>query len=210
MTGMATTALLLHMQVVVAKLQTITVREFLPALGITMADLRRWVPKTQNPNISVEFLMAYRMGHDMIRNNVGSRSVTDLFDGEKFFKVNSANGTADQQQAGLDMGNLVIDVTNSRAGALDGKVSNALRNLLFGAFGEDLATRSMYRSAEIGMVPYEKLVACYNVTADPNVCSLNIRVSSVSVSVCYLWQVLRLPTPFASQLRTVGIKGCLF
>jgi hypothetical protein len=157
------------LQVVVGKLQTITVAEFLPALGIKQADLRRWKPKTQNPNIAVEFLMAYRMGHDMIRNTVGSLSVTDLFDSEKFFKVNSALGPADKQQAAIDMGNLVIEATNSRAGALDGKVSDALRNLLFGAFGEDLATRNMYRSAELGMVPYEQLAQCYGVTPDQNV-----------------------------------------
>jgi hypothetical protein len=157
------------MQVVVGKLQTITVGEFLPAFGITGADLRKWKPRSQTPNIAVEFLLAYRMGHDMIRNSVGSRSVSELFDSEKFFKVDSALGPADKEQAARDMGDLVIDATNSRAGALDGKVSDALRNLLFGAFGEDLATRNMYRSAELGMVPYEQLAQCYGVTPDQNV-----------------------------------------
>ena len=58
--------------VVTAKLQQITVTGFLPALGITQADLEAAVPKLGNSFVSVEFSMAYRLGHTMIPDNVGN------------------------------------------------------------------------------------------------------------------------------------------
>lgn len=49
-----------------AKLQHITLNEFLPALKIPKADVARHKPEHKFPDISVEFAAAgYRVGHDM-------------------------------------------------------------------------------------------------------------------------------------------------
>jgi hypothetical protein len=48
-------------QVVIAKLQHITVKEFLPLLGISEADLSAWTPKLNKPDMAAESI-AYRFG----------------------------------------------------------------------------------------------------------------------------------------------------
>lgn len=86
--------------VVVAKMQQITVNGFLPALGITQPDLeasqegvagsrffQRFGAKgrgKRNPrkNVSLEFSMAYRLGHTMIPDVMGDINIVDLFDGQ--------------------------------------------------------------------------------------------------------------------------------
>lgn len=75
------------MQVVVAKMQQITMTEFLPALGITEADLRS-APCPQrsvadSKFVTVEFATsAYRFGHDLVPDNIGKFRTADIFNGE--------------------------------------------------------------------------------------------------------------------------------
>ena len=49
-------------QVVRAKLQHITVEDYLPTLGITKAELMNWSPKSNKAAIAIEFSIAYRFG----------------------------------------------------------------------------------------------------------------------------------------------------
>ena len=58
------------MQVVRAKFQQITVKEFLPTLGIREGDLRSWRPRLRQPDVAIEFMIAYRFGHDIIPDRV--------------------------------------------------------------------------------------------------------------------------------------------
>jgi hypothetical protein len=68
--------------VVTAKMQQISVTGFLPALGITQADLEASTGLISSSMVSVEFSIAYRLGHTMIPDFVGSIDVADLFDGQ--------------------------------------------------------------------------------------------------------------------------------
>lgn len=52
----------LLLQVVAGKIQQITVRDFLPLLGISEAALRSYKPTSDKADMSVEFMIAYRMG----------------------------------------------------------------------------------------------------------------------------------------------------
>lgn len=59
-------------QVVVAKIQQITVKEFLPAIGIPYKQLRKTKPLLSTPDISIEFATAaFRFGHDLVPNQIG-------------------------------------------------------------------------------------------------------------------------------------------
>ena len=49
-------------QVVIAKMQQITVKHFLPALGLPEALLRHHEALSGVPDISTEFFIAYRFG----------------------------------------------------------------------------------------------------------------------------------------------------
>ena len=68
--------------VVTAKLHQITVTGFLPALGITQADLEASTGKIGGSLVSAEFSIAYRLGHTMIPDNVGNIDIASLFDGQ--------------------------------------------------------------------------------------------------------------------------------
>lgn len=76
------------MQVVSAKMQQITLREFLPMLGITEDAVRTATPMTNSAAISIEFAMSgYRFGHDLVPDKMGSLNTVNLFNGEKFFGI---------------------------------------------------------------------------------------------------------------------------
>ena len=83
------------MQVVVAKSQHITLKQFLPAIGIPETRVRSWSPTIDDPQISVEFFISYRFGHDMIPDRIGPIDVVELFDAERFYNVTSAYGVDD-------------------------------------------------------------------------------------------------------------------
>lgn len=173
-------------QVVKAKVQQITLREFLPTLGITEEDVRNWSPVVTVPNIAVEFFIAYRFGHDLIGDRIGSFKVNEIFNGEKFFGIDSAAGSGDPDKANADYERLYQQARTSLCANLDGKFADSLRNTLFGPFGEDLATRNMWRSMEVGMKPYDDLAECYGVPATRTVClcpCLSVRCESS----CHDW-----------------------
>ena len=58
------------MQVVQAKLQQITVKEFLPLLGLSERSVRNYCSNKATADISIEWMIAYRFGHDLIPDNV--------------------------------------------------------------------------------------------------------------------------------------------
>jgi hypothetical protein len=71
------------MQVVAAKMQQITMHEFLPALGITEADLAAAPIKKKDMFVSVEFATAaYRFRHDLVPDRMGLWRTRDIFTGE--------------------------------------------------------------------------------------------------------------------------------
>jgi hypothetical protein len=88
-------------------------------------------------------------------------------------------------QVNQKMVQLMTEARTSLAGELDGKYPSALRNVLFGDFGEDLFTRNAFRSLEIGMQPYSKLAQCFRVKPDARVRSadvLRVRWARASLS----------------------------
>ena len=67
---------------VIAKIQQISVNEWLPALGINKKMLRKSKGMTRSSRVSVEFSVAYRLGHTMIPDTLAGFKVSDLFDGQ--------------------------------------------------------------------------------------------------------------------------------
>jgi hypothetical protein len=72
-------------------------------------------------------------------------------------------------QVNKKMVKLMSEARTALAGQLDGKFPSALRNVLFGAFGEDLFTRNAFRSLEVGMQPYASLAKCFGIPTNKKV-----------------------------------------
>lgn len=73
-----------RVQVVEAKLQQITMTEFLPALGITEVDLKSAPSQPHSSEfVSVEFATAvFRFGHDLVPDHIGDFKTADIFNGQ--------------------------------------------------------------------------------------------------------------------------------
>ena len=68
--------------VIIAKFQQVVLSEFLPALGITQKNLEDAQRMVNSAGISVEFSIAYRLGHDLIGNDVGGIDLAGAFNAE--------------------------------------------------------------------------------------------------------------------------------
>lgn len=84
--GRLSSVVVFHVQVVEAKLQQITMTEFLPALGITESDLRNAPAQpngTSSEFVTVEFATAaFRFGHDLVPDMIGQFKTADIFNGQ--------------------------------------------------------------------------------------------------------------------------------
>lgn len=149
-------------------MQEITLFEWLPALGIAPEEVYFWTPKTaalQNTSaISTEFSITYRWGHTAVPEAVGTYPVVSLFGGEAFFDVDSAAGAAAPHAANAKLDSLLAAFAASPMAAMDGRMSDVLRNTLFGTRGIDLASFNIFRARDLGVPSYSALAKCYGVT----------------------------------------------
>ena len=68
--------------------------------------------------------------------------------------------------------NIFTQMAGTQASEMDGKMSNALRNILFGSsFQEDLCARNIFRGREMAMPSYAGIATCFGTTPDATVCA---------------------------------------
>lgn len=151
-------------KIVVAEIQVITYREFLPALLGTNAirPYSGYKPDV-NPGIATEFSTgAYRIGHTLINDDVelldndGNEIEEALALAEAFFNpsVLQAVGPAP----------LLKYLASDKAQEVDTQLVNGLRNFLFGppgAGGFDLASLNIQRGRDHGLSDYNTTRAAY-------------------------------------------------
>eukprot|EP00892_Ulva_mutabilis_P008155 jgi/Ulvmu1/5711/UM024_0060.1 len=162
--------------VIIAKFQQVVLTEFLPALGITQEDVENVTGQVKStmlnrPDASVEFSIAYRLGHDLIGDTAGRFNIDDMFDAESFFLQISGAGNAPsvtlKPSAAQDLDDMVTALAETPANEIDGKLSNTLRDMLFGVGeGEDLAGRNIFRGRELGVPTYAGLAECFGIEPD--------------------------------------------
>eukprot|EP00892_Ulva_mutabilis_P005607 jgi/Ulvmu1/3418/UM016_0037.1 len=161
-------------KIITSKYQRVILEEFLPALGISQSDLQSATRKMNRPDVTVEFSIAYRLGHDLIGDSVGSLSIASSFNGEAFFLDHGGSPNAPtvtyKADADTRVTNIMASLASTSANEIDGKLSDALRNLLFGVGElEDLAGRNIFRGRELGIPSYAGLAACYGTSHNPTV-----------------------------------------
>eukprot|EP00892_Ulva_mutabilis_P011638 jgi/Ulvmu1/8847/UM049_0029.1 len=156
--------------VVIGKMQQITVKEWLPLLGIDGLQTARPLRSGLGPDISVEFsTAAYRFGHDMVPDTLGPVRTVDLFNGNAFYGVEQ-DGTADSFSSSR-IDDVALFAAQSRANEIDGRFSDTLRNTLFGEFGEDLGARNIYRGRDMAIADYARIAEEFGVEKDADVYS---------------------------------------
>lgn len=147
-------------QLVIAKIQKITYEEWLPALyGDLISLLDDTLPTKDEHQAAVvaEFTVAaFRFGHTLIPDPIGPFALPTLFFNRQLVK-----------DIGIDP--FLAAALNTSAQAVDNHIIDGLRNFLFtagpGLFGEDLVTRNLFRSREVGLPTYETVTRCYG--SDP-------------------------------------------
>lgn len=151
-------------RIVVAELQVITYREFLPALLGPMAlrSYRGYNPHV-NPGIATEFsTAAYRIGHTLINDDVklldnDAREVDEpLALADAFFNPSVLKA--------FGPGPLIKYLATDNAQEVDARLVGGLRNFLFGppgAGGFDLASLNIQRGRDHGLADYNRTRAAY-------------------------------------------------
>lgn len=91
---------------------------------------------------------------------------------QTFFLDNSGSGSrpsvAYKDNADAMVSNIMQQLSTSSANEIDGKLSDALRNMLFD-LGEDLAGRNIFRGRDLGLPTYAGLAECYGTTPNAQV-----------------------------------------
>ena len=65
----------------------------------------------------------------------------------------------------------MLQLSTTSANEIDGKLSDALRDFLFGRdMGEDLAGRNIFRGRELGVPTYGGVAQCFGTPVDTTVC----------------------------------------
>ena len=106
--------------------------------------------------------------------------------------INEDGGVGYKPDAGAHLDHILGTLATTEASEMDGKMSNALRNILFGdSFQEDLCARNIFRGREMAMPSY---AASPSASAPPltprcvHTCMQNVVVSSdtsaVPVDLC--------------------------
>ena len=89
---------------------------------------------------------------------------------QKNFLNNEAGGVGYKPDADAILDNIFTQMAGTQASEMDGKMSNALRNILFGdSFQEDLCARNIFRGRELAMPSYAGIASCFGTTPDATV-----------------------------------------
>ena len=86
--------------------------------------------------------------------------------------INEDGGVGYKPDAGAHLDHILGTLATTEASEMDGKMSNALRNILFGdSFQEDLCARNIFRGREMAMPSYAGIATCFGTTPDATVCA---------------------------------------
>ncbi len=162
--------------IVGAEMQAITYREFLPALlgkrnAYSLAPAHYQYDDTANAGISNEFSTAiYRFGHSMLPEELKLARVHGSAAGslplmDAFFDPTFLGSDADGSTRHMDQ--ILLGLSTSVAQEIDTKVTDAVRNFLFGAPGSggmDLAALNIQRNRDHGLPSYNDTRIAYGLS----------------------------------------------
>ncbi|MBX3424495.1 MAG: peroxidase [Pirellulales bacterium] len=160
-------------KLVIAELQAITYKEFLPALmGANAPTVQAFAfsPAIDGSVTNAFAHMAFRFGHSIVGEslllaNDGSQAVGSLTFGNSFF--NPALIANDPTM----IDKVLMGASLQKSQEVDLQISNSLRNVMFGppgAGGTDLMAIDVQRGRDHGIVDYNELRGAYNLSTLAN------------------------------------------
>lgn len=95
---------------------------------------------------------------------------------QKFFLDMTGPGSAPtvryKASAEGNLKSIMTKLSTTSANEIDGKLSDALRNVLFGhSEAQDLAGRNIFRGRDLGMPTYAGMAQCFGTVPDSTVCT---------------------------------------
>jgi Animal haem peroxidase len=159
---------------------------WLKAAGVAARDItsaaEAAVPKLtyriRSAAISTEFgVAAVRAFDDAVPRDIGGVPFADMINAEQYFGVKwdgqKGVGTYNVNRAVGKLDSLLSTLATTPANAMDGKLSDAVRNMRFGggdyAPGFDLATAHLFRGRDVGLKSYSEVAKCYGLAPDSKV-----------------------------------------
>lgn len=90
---------------------------------------------------------------------------------QKFYLQTEPGGVSVKPGANALLENVLQQVATNKAAEMDGKMSDALRNILFGpTFQEDLASRNIFRGRDLNVGTYGFVAKCFGKKVNQAVC----------------------------------------
>ncbi len=162
-------------RIVYGEMQQITYHEFLPALLGTFApSTTQNYSNTVDPGIDIEFsTVGYRFGHSLLPSTIKVGLDSNVLLKDAFFTPSFI------QQNGID--DLLVGAANSLCNELNTKITDAIRNFLFGAPSGgmmlDLASLNIQRGRDHGIADYNTLRQAYGLLKVTNFSQITSDVS---------------------------------
>lgn len=100
----------------------------------------------------------------MVPDKIREHLTVDLFGGERYFL--QSDGKSREPRGAYRLDSLLSAAARGTANQVDGKLSDTLRNMLFGVRGLDLAAFNIFRSRELGIATLSTLAHALGTNPD--------------------------------------------
>ena len=131
---------------------------------------------------------------------------------QRNFLMNEDGGVGYKPDAGALLDHILGTLSTTEASEMDGKMSNALRMILFGdSFQEDLCARNIFRGREMAMPSYAGIATCFGTTPDATVrCTPIVFLISAVLLSCGGTPVGSAPHPAATPQPPIHLCARIF
>ncbi|MCB0658409.1 MAG: hypothetical protein KDC57_19830, partial [Saprospiraceae bacterium] len=193
-------------------IESITYNEWLPAMGVALAEYSGYQPQT-NPQISNEFsAAAFRLGHTLINSQILRVDNKGQEIPQGHLSLRQAFFQPLQMITGGGLDPLFKGMATQVQQEFDCKVVNDVRNFLFGAPGQgglDLAAINIMRGRERGLADYNTIRAAIGLQRITKFSDITAK-TDVSRLLAQIYGDVNNIDPWVGMLSEDPMEGTIF